>query len=84
MCGMTAKSKDFIFFAAELFGVSPESLSPETSHGSIPEWDSVMHLRLAMETEAHYGVRLPIERLPELNSLGDFMQCIEGDVNVDA
>ena len=70
-------AEDFISFAAGLFGVPPESLSSATSHGSIPEWDSVMHLRLAMETEARYGVRLPFERLSEMNTLADFIRCIK-------
>ncbi len=63
----------FLRFAAEVLGVPPESVSTATARGSISEWDSVMHLRLAMETEARYGIRLPFEKLPELNTLGDFI-----------
>lgn len=70
--------EEFISFAAGVLGVPPETLSPDTSCGSIPEWDSVMHLRLAMEVEARYGVRLPFERLPEMHSLRDFLPYLEG------
>jgi acyl carrier protein len=70
--------EEFISFAAGVLGVPPETLSPDTSCGSIPEWDSVMHLRLAMEAEARYGVRLPFERLPEMRSLRDFLSALEG------
>jgi len=68
---------DFIQFAASVLGVPPETLSPETSCGSIPEWDSVMHLRLAMEIEAHYGIRLPFEKLPGLLAIKDFLPYLE-------
>ena len=71
--------EEFISFAAGVLGVPPETLSPDTACGSIPEWDSVMHLRLAMEAEARYGVRLPFERLPEMHSLRDFLPYLEGD-----
>ena len=37
-----------------------------------------MHLRLAMEAEARYGVRLPFERLPEMRSLRDFFASLQG------
>ncbi len=60
------------------------SISPDTARGSIPEWDSVMHLRLAMEAEARYGVRLPFEKLPGLRTLQDFIACIEEAKHADA
>ncbi len=62
----------FLAFAAEVLGVPRERLSPGTACGSIPEWDSVMHLRLVMETEARYGVSIPLETIPRLSTLADF------------
>ena len=76
--GDNALPQAFLELAADVFGVGAETLSPDTSCGSIPEWDSVMHLRLAMEAEARYGVRLPFERLPEMRSLRDFLSALEG------
>ena len=66
---------DFIAFAASVLGVPPEKLSPETACGDIPEWDSVMHLRLVMETEARYGVSIPLETIPNLHTLADFARA---------
>ena len=68
---------DFIAFAASVLGVAPERLTPETACGDIPEWDSVMHLRLVMETEARYGVSIPLEMIPDLHSLADFARIIK-------
>ncbi len=67
---------DFIVFAASVLDVPPETLTPETACGDIPEWDSVMHLRLVMETEARYGVSIPLESIPNLHTLADFIRVI--------
>ena len=64
--------REFLEFAASVIGVPAEALSPESACGSIPEWDSVAHLRLVMETEARYGVSIPLERIPSLATLADF------------
>ena len=67
---------DFIVFAASVLDVPPGTLTPETACGDIPEWDSVMHLRLVMETEARYGVSIPLESIPNLHTLADFIRVI--------
>ena len=63
---------EFLVFAAEVLGVPEGTLGPETAYGAIPEWDSVMHLRLVMETEARSGSSIPLEEVPNLKTLGDF------------
>lgn len=63
----------FLAFAADLLGTPRSSLSGDTRYGSIPQWDSVAHLRLVMEAEARFGVRYPLERIPEMRSLDDFL-----------
>ena len=69
-------TEDFIAFAASVLGVPAERLTPETACGDIPEWDSVMHLRLVMEAEARYGVSIPLEAIPTLHTLADFAHII--------
>ena len=70
---------DFIVFAASVLGVPAERLSPGTACGDIPEWDSVMHLRLVMEAEARYGVSIPLESIPALHTLADFARAVGVD-----
>ena len=67
------KADEFIAFAASVFKVDPAQLSLETAYGSIPAWDSVNHLRLVMETEVRFGVSYPLERIPSMLKLGDFL-----------
>lgn len=63
----------FLAFAAKVLKVDRATLSGTTAYGSISAWDSVNHLKLAMETEAHFGVSYPIERIPLLKTLDDFL-----------
>ena len=63
----------FVAFAASLFGVPRAELSPDTAYGSIPAWDSVNHLRLVMEAEKRFGTHYPLETIPGLRTLRDFL-----------
>ena len=63
----------FIAFAAEVFGVERETLCGKTERGEIPQWDSVNHLRLVMEAERRFGVSYPLEIIPGLAKLDDFL-----------
>lgn len=44
------------------------------SYGSIPEWDSVAHLRLVMEAEKRFGTYYPIETIPAIRTIDDFLK----------
>lgn len=63
----------FISFAAGLFKVDRGVLNGATAYNSIPEWDSVAHLRLVMEAEKRFGVRYPLERIPSMLTIDDFL-----------
>lgn len=63
---------DFLAFVAEILDVAPGTISLETAYETIPEWDSVMHLRLVMEISEKYGVEIPLEDVPEIKTLGAF------------
>ena len=68
-----ARREAFFALAARIFGVERGEIAAETAYGSIPGWDSVNHLRLVMETERAFGVRYPLERIPSLMTLADFV-----------
>ena len=68
--------QDFLCFVAGVFDVKPDSLSLATAYESLPQWDSVMHIRLAMEFAERYGIDIPLEKIPEMRTLGDFFRCI--------
>ncbi len=62
---------------AEVFelkdGELPAEISPETVAG----WDSLGHLRLITAVEEAFGVRFPMERIPELVSPAHLRSEIE-------
>ena len=60
-------------FAERLFGV--EGLDVSSAYGSIPQWDSVNHLRLVMEAEKFFGVEYALEDIPRMKTLGDFIDA---------
>jgi len=63
----------FLAFAAGLFGVDRGALDGTTAYESIPQWDSVNHLRLVMEAEKRFGTSYPLETVPALKTLEDFL-----------
>ncbi len=71
-----AAQAEFLDFAAQVLGVPREGVSTATAYETIPEWDSVMHLRLVMEIQDRFGVDIPIERVPDLKTLGDFFSLL--------
>ncbi len=66
--------ESFLAFAAAILGV--KTLSMDDACGELEGWDSVMHLKLVMETEAEYGVSIPIERIVRLKTARDFYELL--------
>lgn len=63
----------FLTFAAEILQVPRETLSGESEMGLVPTWDSVAQLRLVMEAEPKFGTHYPLELIPELKKIDDFL-----------
>lgn len=73
--------KEFLAFVAGVMGVDAAALALNTAYESIPQWDSVMQLRLVMEIGSEYGVDFPLEKIPDLKTLGDFWAVVSLKVN---
>ena len=71
--------QSFLEFVSEIFGVSVEEISEYTEYQSIPQWDSLMHLRLVAEIEDKYGVEIPLDEEPDIKTLADFFSYVKGD-----
>ena len=72
------EQRDFLEFAAGVFGVAPTGVSFETTLGSMPEWDSMAHLRLVMAVQSKYGVEIPFAEVTNVTSLWEFYRRING------
>lgn len=63
--------QDFLKFIANIMEVEPSQLSPDTTYNEFEKWDSIMHLRLVMETEENYDVEIPLDKVPNIKTLKD-------------
>lgn len=70
--------QDFLNFAADVLEVDPSTLSGETAYESIPQWDSLAHMRLVMEIEEEYGIEVPIEEMPNRKTLASLYELVKG------
>lgn len=53
-------------------------LTPEMTADDVDGWDSLSHTRLILAIESHYGVKMPMERVMNLENLGDLADLIAG------
>ena len=67
----------FIKFVADLFDCDPSELTLETADEQHEKWDSMMMLRLIMETEEEYGVSIPIEEVGKIKVLADLYKYVK-------
>ncbi len=63
---------EFLVFVSEILEVDVSAISSDTRYGELPEWDSLMHLRLIGEIEERYDVEFPLEDASDIQSLADF------------
>lgn len=71
-----ATEKEFLSFVAGILDVPIESISLDTAYESIPEWDSVMQLRLTLEIGTEYDVEIPVDEIAEIKTLGTFYKYL--------
>jgi acyl carrier protein len=45
------------------------TLGPEATMGSVRGWDSLRHVRLMLELEKEFGVRIPVSDFGKLSSV---------------
>ena len=68
----------FLAFVAGILDVPVERITLDTAYESIPEWDSVMQLRLTLEIGTEYGVEIPVDEIADIKTLGGFYKYVNG------
>ena len=63
---------EFLTFVAGILDVPVDKISLETTYESIPEWDSVMQLRLTLEIGTEFNVEIPVDEIADIKTLGGF------------
>ena len=69
-------AKTIIAIAAEIFQVDPDVLAPGSTPDDVEKWDSLAHLRLITAVEAEYGIRLSMQQIQNVRSLGDLEAAV--------
>ena len=75
---MKTGEQDFFAAVADVFGVPPSRLSFETTFASIPEWDSMAHLRLVMDAQSRWGAEIPFAEVTDVTSLWELYRRVNG------
>jgi acyl carrier protein len=55
---------------ASVLGVNAATLTDDASPSSVPTWDSLNHLNIAMSLESEFGIALTAEQVVAMDSLG--------------
>lgn len=54
---------------AQAFSLPPNEVTPDTSMGNPPAWDSFGHMQLVAAIEQEFGIAFPSYKLSELSSV---------------
>jgi acyl carrier protein len=66
-----------IAIVAAALRVPTEKLTLETGPGDVEAWDSLAQINIVSEIEAEFGVSIPIEQVPEIRHIRDFLPYLE-------
>lgn len=67
-----------IAVVAGVLQVDPSDLRLETTAGDLENWDSLATINIVSEIEAEFGASIPIEKIPDLHAIGDFLPYLGG------
>ncbi|MBU1612402.1 MAG: acyl carrier protein [Proteobacteria bacterium] len=61
---------------AELFGISPDTVSIGLKIQDIPEWDSINHMNLVLHLEKEYGIPVNESSIVQCTSVSGILQTL--------
>jgi acyl carrier protein len=62
---------------ASMLRVPRESLGPDSSPDTIPQWDSLKHLQIVLGLEEALGLQLTVEEIEAMQSVGVIVAIVE-------
>jgi acyl carrier protein len=63
--------------AADVLGVSPKSLSPDSGPETIESWDSVQHLNMVLAIEQQFDLQFDPEEIDAMKTLADIAAAVD-------
>jgi len=60
----------------DIFDDESMSISEGTSRDELDEWDSVAHVKIVLSVEDEFDIRLTMDDVTSIKTVGDFIQAI--------
>lgn len=67
--------------AADIFAVSPEVLTDQSSPKNVESWDSIHHLNLALALEERFALQFSPEEMEQMQTIGQIASLVESKLN---
>lgn len=58
-------------------------LTPDTTAGDVPGWDSMAHIALMVEAEQRFGVKFQTVEMEELSNVGEFAALLRHKIGAE-
>ena len=70
-----------IEIVATVCEVDKAEVTPDSTVGDFPAWDSMGHLSILSQVEENFGISFEPEEMMELEDVSDIVKAIEGKLN---
>jgi acyl carrier protein len=67
----------FFTIVSRVLKIDSNKIDLSASRDSLREWDSLTHIKLLCEVEEEFGIDIPIEEIPSIRKLEDFLKYLE-------
>jgi acyl carrier protein len=62
---------------ADVLGLSADTVGSESSQQTLPGWDSLQHLNIALSVESRFGLSLSPAEIERIRSVPAILQLLE-------
>lgn len=76
MIGESEIFEEITHLLREIFVRSDMIVSPETTDGDVPGWDSFKHIEIIIAIEEKFKIKLSTREVDGLSSVGDLVRAV--------
>lgn len=62
---------------ADVLGLGADTVGPDSSQQTLPGWDSLQHLNIALSVESRFGLSLSPDEIERIRSVPAILQLLE-------
>lgn len=78
MASETKKMSSAKLLLGKALNIPPDSIPNDATINSLVSWDSLGHMRLILETEAHLGITLSPTQILSMTSIAEIERLVAG------